>query len=251
MPDGGTVVSFGQSPGHLGGPVRRAGWERILDIIAEPNIAFLLLTLGSLAIVAEVFHPSLVMGIVGAISLVLAFLSLGSLPTNWAGVGLILFGFVLLAAEVFVSGFGALGVGGAIAVGLGGWILMAGNEMGVQVSRWLVIALALVVAAFVVFVIGAIVRIRRMPSQSNIHKLVGARAETRSRLDPSGQVTIQGERWDATAEEPPIEAGVAVIVTHASGLRLTVRPDPSDAPPDSPATEEGQPQDAAPEAPQA
>src|SRR3990172_5197676 len=156
-------------------------FEQLLDIIAEPNIAFLLLTLGSLAIVAEVFHPSLVMGIVGAISLVLAYLSLGSLPTNWAGVGLILFGFVLLAAEVFVSGFGALGVGGAIAVGLGGWILMAGNDVGVQVSRWLVIALALVVAAFVVFVIGALVRIRRMPRQSNIHKLVGARAETRSR----------------------------------------------------------------------
>ncbi len=212
-------------------------FEEFLNVIAEPNIAFMLLTIGSLAILAEIFHPSIAMGIVGVICLVLAFLSLGSLPTNWAGVALILFGFVLLGAEVFVAGFGALGIGGVVALIFGGIILMQGSEVGFQVSRWLIVGLAVTMGAFVVFVIGAIVRIRRTPART-ADEFIGSTAEARTKLDPSGYVYLRGERWEAVAEDPPIPEGALVVVTETSGLRLKVRlegaPPPAETPEEPP-----------------
>ena len=97
-------------------------FERVLYQLANPNIAFLLISLGGLAIVAEIYFQTGVTGIFGVIALILAYFSLGTLPTNWAGVGLISFGFVLLAAEIFFAGagFGVLGIGGVISLALGG-----------------------------------------------------------------------------------------------------------------------------------
>jgi membrane-bound serine protease (ClpP class) len=202
-------------------------FEELLDKIADPNIAFLLLTLGSLALITEIFHPSFFAGIFGVIALVFAYFALGSLPTNWAGVGLVLFGMVLLAAEIFVTGFGVLGIGGLVAVVLGGLILMSGNDADIRVSRWLILALASVVGVFVLFSLRAIVRLRRMPVQIGQESLIGAKGTARTALDPKGIVYVKGERWDATAEDPPLEEGTPVIVTEANGLRLQVKRDPA------------------------
>lgn len=202
-------------------------FEELLNRIADPNIAFLLLTLGGLALVTEIFHPSFVAGIFGVIALTLAYFSLGSLPTNWAGVGLVLFGFALLATEIFVSGFGALGFGGLISLVFGGLILMSGNDADVHVSRWLIFPLAAVIGAFLLVFIRALVRLRRMPVQSGKESLIGARGTARSPLDPKGVVFVKGERWDATAEDGPLEEGASVIVTGANGLRLQVKRDPA------------------------
>jgi membrane-bound serine protease (ClpP class) len=202
-------------------------FEELLYRIADPDIAFLLLSLGGLFLISEIFHPTFLAGIVGVVCLILAYFSLGSLPTNWAGVALILFGFALLTAELFVSGFGVLGIGGVVALILGGLILTGGNETGFQVSRWLVFVLAALIGAFLLLFIGSLVRLRRMPAQSGRESLIGKQGTTRTRLDPRGVVWVAGERWDAVAEDPPIEEDTPVIVTETAGLRLHVKRDPA------------------------
>ena len=203
-------------------------FEQLLYIIADPNIAFLLLSLGGLAIVAEIFSTNGVTGIFGAIAIVLAFFALGALPTNWAGVALILFGLTLITAEVFVAGFGVLGIGGIIAIAFGGLILTGSSETGFQVSRWLVIAFSATAGLLVIGLGGLIVKARKMPVHSGRASLVGAKGSTRSRLQPRGAVLVEGERWDAIAEDQDtIENDTPIIVTRSEGFVLYVKRDPA------------------------
>jgi membrane-bound serine protease (ClpP class) len=200
--------------------------ERLLDIIATPDIAYLLLTLGGLALVVEIFHPSGLTGVFGVTALVLAFFSLGALPTNWAGVALVGFGFALLIAEVFVSGFGVLGIGGVIALFFGGLLLTGSSETGYQVSRWLVVGITGTIGVLILVFAAALLRMRRMPPHSGKESLIGSKGTARTALSPRGVVLVAGERWDATAEDGPLPEDTPVVVTATEGLRLRVRRDP-------------------------
>lgn len=205
-------------------------FEQILYVIADPNIAFLLLSLGGLAIVAEIFTTNGVTGIFGAIAIVLAFFALGSLPTNWAGAVLILFGLTLITAEVFVAGFGVLGIGGIIAIVFGGLILTSSGsgEPGFEVSRYLVFGFAAVAGLLVLGLGTMILKARRMPLHSGRASFVGTKGETKSRLDPRGVVVVEGERWDAITDDgTPIEDGAQIIVTRSEGFLLYVKRDPA------------------------
>lgn len=200
--------------------------ERFLLILSDPNIAFILLSLGSIALFLEILNPgTFVPGIVGVVALILAFFALNTLPFNWAAVGLIVFGLILLVAELFVSGFGVLGLGGVVSFILGGLFLTSGGELepSFEVSRWLIIGMAAVVAVFFLMVVNAILRSRRMPAVTGGQALVGKLAVVRSALDPSGVVFLEGERWKATAEEGPVPEGEKVTVVDVKGLTLTVR----------------------------
>jgi membrane-bound serine protease (ClpP class) len=203
-------------------------FEDLLHVIADPNIAFLLLTLGSLALLSEIFHASGLMAIFGIMALILAYFSLGALPTNWAGAALIVMGVVLLTAEVFVPSFGVLGFGGIAAIIFGGIILTGSNEApGFEVSRWVIVATALACAGVLLLFTAALLRMRSMPAYSGRESLIGAQGTTRTRLDPHGVVWIAGETWEATAEDAPIEPDAPVIVTRAEGLKLRVKRDPA------------------------
>jgi membrane-bound serine protease (ClpP class) len=203
-------------------------FEELLYIIADPNIAFLLLSLGGLALIAEIFTTNGVTGIFGVIALVLAFFALGALPTNWAGVALILFGLVLITAEVFVAGFGVLGIGGIIAIAFGGLILTGSSDTGFQVSRWLVIGFAVAAGALVIGLGGLILKARKMPVHSGRESLVGAKGTARSKLDPRGAVLVEGERWDAITEDAEtIDEDTPIIVTRSEGFLLYVQRDPA------------------------
>ena len=202
-------------------------FEELLYVIADPNIAFLLISLGGLALVFEVIHPSGLTGIFGAIALILAFFSLGSLPTNWAGVALIAFGFVLIGIEIIHPGFGAFGIGGIIALLLGGLILTGSSEAGFQVSRWLVFGLTAFIGVLTLGFLAILVKARRMPAFSGRATLIGAKGITRGRLAPDGPVLVAGERWDATAEDAPLNEGTAIVVTASEGFRLQVKRDPA------------------------
>ncbi len=203
-------------------------FEQFLYTIANPNIAFLLLSLGGLAIVAEIFAPHGVSGIFGAIAIVLAFFALGSLPTNWAGVGLVAFGLALLVAEVFVAGFGVLGIGGIIAIAFGGLILTGSSETGFQVSRWVIGAFAVTAGVMVLGLGGMILKARRMPIHSGRPSFVGAKGTTRTQLSPRGAVLVNGERWDAITEDGElIEDDTPIIVTRSEGFMLYVKRDPA------------------------
>lgn len=201
--------------------------ERLLYIIADPNIAFLLLSLGGLAIVAEIFSTNGVTGIFGVIAIILAFFALGALPTNWAGVVLIGFGLILITAEAFMPGFGVLGIGGIIALSFGGLILTGSSEIGFQVSRWLVFGFAGVSGLLILGVGGLIAKERRRPVvSSGRQSMIGVKGTTRTELNPRGVVLVQGERWDAIAEDGPINDDTPIVVSKTEGFLLYVRHDP-------------------------
>lgn len=224
--NGATVTLAGLADGErVSNDMTRA--ERLLLILSDPNIAFLLLSLGGLALLIELLQPGIgVAGIFGTIALILAFFALGTLPVNWAGVALILLAFALFAGEIFAPGFGAFGLGGAIALIAGGLLLTSSDDPEFQVSRWLVIGTGVVVAAFFLMVATAILRMRRMPAHLGPQAMIGQTVKTRSYLDPDGFVFVRGERWKATAEDPPIAEGEPVVITDVTGLKLTVRREP-------------------------
>ena len=196
--------------------------ERFLDIISDPNITFLLLSLGSLALIYEFVAPGHIFpGVFGAIAVIIAFFSLSVLPFNWAGLALILVAFVLFVLELFVTSHGILGIGGVVALILGGILLTSGNPPEFQVSKWLIYGLAAGIGAFFLFVVTSIIRVRRMPAVVTT-TLVGRQAVARSPLDPTGMIFLDGEYWSATVEEGRVEPGERVVVTGMQGLRLTV-----------------------------
>jgi membrane-bound serine protease (ClpP class) len=212
--------------------------ERVLLLLSDPNIAFLLLSLGGLGLLIELLNPGLMVpGIFGSIALILAFLAIGTLPINWAGVALIVLAFALFAAEVFVSGFGALGIGGAVALIAGGMLLTTTDNPDFQVSRWLVVATGVICAGFFLMVMTAIIKARRMPPALGAAAMVGSAAVARSPLDPEGFVFLRGERWHAVADDAPVSEGETVEVTEVKGLTLHVRrrDEPAESTPD-PAT---------------
>jgi membrane-bound serine protease (ClpP class) len=198
--------------------------ERFLDIISDPNIAFLLLSLGSIALFFEIVHPGQIFpGVFGAIALIMAFFSLTVLPFNWAGLILIFLAFGLFVAEIFVTSGGILGIGGVVALILGGLLLTWGNPPEFQVNRWLIYGIAAAAGAFFLFVVTSLLRIRRQPAVMGIHTLIGRRAVARSPLDPNGMVFVDGEYWSATVEDGSVEQGEEVVVTAVEGLKLMVR----------------------------
>jgi len=198
--------------------------EDLLNVIADPNLAFLLLSLGSLALFIELAHPGAIFpGVFGVISLLLGFFALSVIPFDWAGVALILFAFMLFALEVYVPSHGILGIGGAVSLVLGGLLLTSDNPPGFQVSRWLVFSLASALALVVAFIVANVVRIRHFPAQVGVETLIGRQGVARSDLDPTGYVFVNGEYWSAEGEGERVQEGDRVIITAIKGLKLKVR----------------------------
>lgn len=203
--------------------------EQFLALISDANIAFLLLSLGATAIFFELLNPGAIFpGVFGAIALLLGFFALGTLPWNWAGVLLILLAFALFVAEVFVSGFGVLGIGGVVALIMGGLLLTSTSNPDFQVSRWLIYPMAAIIGAFFLMVVSAIFRSRRLPAATGPQAMVGREAVARSPLDPDGIVFMDGSRWTARAEDGHVEEGERVTITDVKGLKLTVRKAPGE-----------------------
>lgn len=198
-------------------------FEKFLFAVSDPNIAYLLLSIGSLALLIELFHPTIVLGISGALALIVSFFALGNLPTNWAGVAIMGVAILLLALELHAGAHGILALGGAIAMAVSGFLLTNTSNASFQVSRWLLIAIPGLVGAVIVALAINLLRARRMPVFMSAERVVGAHGIVSSALDPSGTVIVMGERWQATAVRP-LDEGTAVVVTSRDGLRLTVEP---------------------------
>jgi len=195
--------------------------ERFLSIIADPNIAYILLSLGMLGIMLELFHPGTIFpGVVGAICLFLSFYSLGMLPVNYAGVLLIVLAFGLFVAEVFITSHGLLAMGGIVTFTVGSMILMGSPFF--QISPGVIAGVVIVFIIVGVFVIGAIVRTHRRRQQTGREAMVGMVAVAKTTLDPTGTVFVHGERWQATLDEGKVEIGEEVVITSVDGLRLSV-----------------------------
>ena len=217
---------------HLAGAsVRRvemSAQQRLLSTLAHPNLAYILLSLGFLGLYFELAHPGAVLpGVVGGISLILAFFGLSVLPVNYAGVALILLGLVLFVAEIKVTSYGLLTVGGIISLVLGSLLLFRSAEPALRVSLGLIAAITLFALGVVSFLAWVALRAARRPVRSGPEGMVGTRVTVTSALAPRGKVKLDGDYWNAELEgsiAEPVVAGSEVEVVSVDGLTLRVRP---------------------------
>ena len=201
------------------------GWRlEALKALSDPNIAMLLMTIGTIGILAELYNPGAILpGVVGAISLILAFYSLQSLPINYAGVLLIVLGVVFFVLEIQVTSYGLLTLGGIAAMTLGGLLLVKSDAPFMQVSLWFLLPTVLTVGGIFFGMAWMAARTFRQAPVTGVEGMVGAIALARSDVAPRGQVFVQGELWEAVSESP-IRKGEEAEVKSVNGLTLTVAP---------------------------
>ncbi len=197
--------------------------HKVLNLLADPNIAYLLMMAGILGLYLEFSHPGTVFpGLAGGICLLLALTALQVLPINYTGLLLILLGVSLLIAELFLPSFGILGVGGIISLALGSLFLFDTPESDLMVDRSVIFT---VVACFsgIMLIVGSLaIKAWRQKPLSGMEALVGEIGEVKVRLSPRGKVWVHGEYWNAEGEEE-IEVGERVQVSGVKGMTLKVR----------------------------
>jgi membrane-bound serine protease (ClpP class) len=197
--------------------------DRFLALITDPNIAYILMMVGMLGIFFELQNPGVVLpGVIGGISLILAFFAFQSLPINWAGVLLILFGVALLIAEIKIVSHGVLTAGGVVAMVLGSFMLYEAPEVGFRVSWTVILPTVGATAGLVVWAVSAGVRAMMKSPVTGTAGMIGRIVVARSALGPEGQVQVDGEIWRAVSEGEAIPAGEKVRVTAVDGLTLKV-----------------------------
>jgi membrane-bound serine protease (ClpP class) len=199
--------------------------EKILNVVSDPDVAYILLILGLLGLLFELFNPGIIFpGIVGFISLVLAFYALNTLPVNWAGLALIIFGVFLLLLEIKIVSHGMLAIGGITALLIGSLMLVrpGSNLEIVRISRTLILSSVTVITCFFLFVIGMGLKAQRRKPVTGIDGMVGESAETIETLNPAGRVRIHGEIWNAVSISGSIGNGEKVRVTELKNLTLYV-----------------------------
>jgi membrane-bound serine protease (ClpP class) len=203
-----------------------AGWRfRILDAIANPNIAYLLMMLGGLGIMMELYHPGLIFpGVVGGISLLLALFALQVLPVNYVGILLIILAVILFILEIKVASFGLLAIGGIISMTLGSVMLFETGETAMRVSWTVIIPTVAAVSAFFIFAIGLVMRAHMKRPRTGGQGLIGEVGIALSDLDNEGKVAVHGEYWNARADRR-IPQGERVRVVRVESLWLIVTRD--------------------------
>jgi len=196
--------------------------QRLLALIADPNIAYILMLLGFYGLLFELQNPGAILpGVVGGIALILAFLALSTLPVNYAGVALIVLAVAFFIAEIKVASHGLLAAGGIVSLVLGSIILFQGETARLS---WTVIGVATITTtAFFLLVVGAGLRAQRRKVRTGAKGLVGTRGVAVERLAPGGRVRVSGELWNAVSDST-VEVGSEVVITALDKLTLRVRP---------------------------
>jgi membrane-bound serine protease (ClpP class) len=197
--------------------------DRLLALISDPNVAYILMMVGMLGIFFELSTPGAILpGVIGGICLILAFFAFQSLPVNWAGLLLILFGLVLLVADIKVTSHGILTIGGIVSMVLGSLMLYDMPESGLQVSWLVIIPTVGATAGLVILAVSLGLRALRRPPATGAAGMVGHVGVVRRALDPEGQVLVDGELWRAVTPDGPVPAGESVEIVSVDGLTLTV-----------------------------
>ncbi len=197
---------------------------RLLGIITNPNIAYVLMLIGIYGLILEFYSPGvLVPGVVGAICLLLALYSFQLLPINYAGFALILLGLALMVAEAFAPSFGVLGIGGVTAFVAGSIMLLETDVPGYGISWLLIGSIAVVGAGFFIIVLTMLVRSRRRPVVSGPEEMIGSSGQVIDWDGHAGTVRVHGEVWSARASRA-LAAGRRVRVEKIDGLTLIVQP---------------------------
>jgi membrane-bound serine protease (ClpP class) len=204
-------------------------WKRLLDVLIDPNLIALFLSLGVLGIIVELWHPGLIFpATFGVLSLAIGFYGLDVLPISWAGVVLLIAAFAFWITELFIAfSHGALTVAGAVCFIFGSLLLFEPAGSGYQVSLSVALSVAGVFSLFFAFVLTKVVQVRRRPASVGPQTILGAHGQVRR----DGLVAIRGELWQARTEDgEPLEEGDEVDVVGVEGLSVTVRPTRTAAP---------------------
>jgi membrane-bound serine protease (ClpP class) len=203
--------------------VQQMTWrQRLLAALSHPQIALMLLSLGSIGLLVELYNPGLIFpGVVGALALLLAFYSLQTLPINYTGLLLIGLGMVMFILEIKVTSFGMLFLGGVVAMSLGALMLIDSPEEYLRIPVSTILLVVGTTAGLFLFVVGTAVRSLRRQPVSGREGLLGAIGTARGRIDPVGTVFVQGTLWSARSTVP-IATGTTVRVVGVEGLKLTV-----------------------------
>lgn len=198
------------------------GWlTKILTVITDPNIAYILMLIGIYGLIYELAHPGFVLpGIIGAICLLLALYTFQILPINYAGLALIIIGIAFMIGEAFVPSFGALGIGGVIAFVVGSVILM--DEETMRISLLLIGPIALISAVFFLWIMTRLFAMRRKKVITGVEEMIGITGEAMEDFTKEGRVWVHGESWKAQCAEP-IKKGQKIKVTAKEGLLLKVK----------------------------
>lgn len=206
--------------------------ERILAAISNPNIAYILMLIGLAGLYFELSNPGLILpGVVGSISLILAFYAFQTLPINYAGLLLMIFGIILFIAEIKVISYGLLTVGGVVSILLGSLMLIDTNLPYMRISLNVIIPTVLFFSGFSVIIINLTIRSHKQKIVSGVEGLIGEIGEAGTDLDPEGEIFIHGERWrgeiiqqdGAPLEKCKVSKGQKVVVKNVIGLKLKVK----------------------------
>lgn len=199
--------------------------QKVINIVSTPDIAFLLLSLGSLGLLVEFYNPGLIFpGVAGAISLLLGFASLQILPFNYAGLALLFIAVLLLIAEIYVTSFGVLGVGGMICFILGALLLFDTPESDVRVGLSVVISAALAIGLFFLSVGYYLLKAQRSHTQTGFEGLVGEQGTAATDVtNNKGKIFVHGEYWDAESDEAIGKGDKVKVVEVKPGFKLKVK----------------------------
>jgi membrane-bound serine protease (ClpP class) len=209
-------------------PVERieAGWRtRLLAVLTNPNVAYLLMLIGIYGLLLEGYNPGAVLpGVVGAICLLLALYAFQVLSVNYAGLGLMLLGLALLVAEAFVPSFGVLGIGGIAAFVIGSVILLDTGVPGFEIARSLIVGMALAGALLALLIATYFARSRRRPVVTGAEQLLDECAIAMRDFDRTGPVRVRGEIWNAVTHVA-VKEGQRLRILRVDGLTLEVEPE--------------------------
>lgn len=200
--------------------------QKLLNLISDPNIAYILLMIGFYGILFELYSPGAIFpGVAGAISLILAFYSLQALPVNYAGLAFIILAIILFLLEIKIVSYGLLTIGGVISLILGS-IMLIETDSALEVMKisWQVIVfIVLLTVGFFAFAIGMAARAQKRRPTTGHEGMIGESGNAITELNPAGQVSIHGEIWNAESfDGSTIETGSKIVVKRVSNLKLLV-----------------------------
>jgi membrane-bound serine protease (ClpP class) len=201
--------------------------SRLLGVITDPSMAYILMLIGIYGLLFEFYNPGMVLpGVVGAICLLVALYAFQMLPVNYAGLALILVGIAFMVAELFVTSYGALGIGGAVAFVIGSIMLIETDLPGYEIPWTIVAGVTATTLAFFMIVIGMALQARRRPVVTGSEDLLGAQGEVVEQSDGEWWARVHSERWRVRGtEHVHLRRGQRVRVTGMDGLTLIVEPE--------------------------
>lgn len=203
--------------------VRMSIKQRLIDILSTPDIAFLLLSLGSLGLLLEFYNPGLIFpGAAGVVCLMMGFVSFQILPFNYAGVVLLLLALALFITEVYVSSYGLLTTGGVISFALGALLLFDTPDSDVRVGYGVVIASTAAIVLFFGYVLFYLIKAQKLQPQTGMEGIIGEQGVAASDISETGKVYIMGEYWDAESDQPISNGEKIKVVESKKGFKLKV-----------------------------